>query len=84
VGTLRAVAGSFEELRALDSAAPEPPAALVPYLEKVRTGAYAVTDADVEGLKQAGLSEDEIFDATVTVAIAQGLRRLDAAMAAIG
>jgi len=84
VGSLRAVAGSFEELRALESAAPEPPAELLPYLEKVRTGAYAVTDADVEGLTQAGFSEDEIFEATVTVAIAQGLRRFDAAMAAIG
>jgi alkylhydroperoxidase family enzyme len=78
------VAGSFEELRTLESAAPEPPVELVPYLEKVRTGAFAVSDADVESLKQAGFSEDEIFEATVTVAIGQGLRRFDAAIEAIG
>ena len=78
------MAGSFEELRALEAAAPEPSPELVPYLEKVRRGAYAVTDADVERLKAAGLSEDEIFEATVTAAIGEGLRRLDAAMDAIG
>jgi hypothetical protein len=78
------VAASFDELKALESVAPEPPAKLAAYLEKVRTGAYKVTDADVEGLKAAGLSEDEIFEATVTAAIGEGLRRLDAAMDAIG
>ena len=75
---------AFAELRALESAAPEPAAQLVPYLEKVRACAYTITDSDVEGLKQAGLSEDEIFEATVTVAIGEGLRRLDAALEAIG
>jgi len=49
----------------------------------VRTRAYAVTDGDVEALKAAGLSEDEIFEQTVAVAIAEGLRRLDAASAVI-
>jgi alkylhydroperoxidase family enzyme len=78
------VTDAFQELRALESAAPEPAAALVPYLEKVRAGAYTVTDADVESLKEAGFSEDEIFEATVTVAIGEGLRRLDAALDAIG
>jgi alkylhydroperoxidase family enzyme len=77
------VAGSFEELRALESEAPGPPVELAPYLEKVRTGAYTVTDADVEALKKAGFSEDQIFEATVTAAIGEGLRRLDAAMRAI-
>ena len=78
------MAASFDELRVLESAAPAPPAELVPYLDKVRDGAYTVTDADVEALKAAGLSEDEIFEATVTVAIREGLRRLDAGLEAIG
>jgi alkylhydroperoxidase family enzyme len=63
-------------------AAPAP--ALAAYLEQVRTRAYTVTDADVERLKEAGLSEDEIFEQTVAAAIAEGLRRLDAASAVIG
>jgi alkylhydroperoxidase family enzyme len=84
MGRLRAVSDSFQELRAIGAAAPEPPVELVPYLEKVRAGAYTVTDADVESLKAAGFSEDEIFEATVSVAIGEGLRRLDAALEAIG
>jgi alkylhydroperoxidase family enzyme len=45
----------------------------------VHERAYAVTDADVEALKAAGIGEDEIFEQTVAAAIAEGLRRLDAA-----
>jgi alkylhydroperoxidase family enzyme len=82
--TLRAVADPIDELRGLVAAAPEAPEVLAPYLEKVRTGAYAVTDADIEALKNAGVSDDEIFEATTAVAIAEGLRRLDAALEAIG
>jgi alkylhydroperoxidase/carboxymuconolactone decarboxylase family protein YurZ len=77
------VADPIDELRALASAAPEPEVLFDPYLTKVRTGAYAVTDSDVEALKRAGAGEDEIFEATVTVAIGEGLRRLDAALAVI-
>jgi hypothetical protein len=51
-----------------------------PYLEKVRTRAYAITDEDVEELKRGGVTEDEIFEATVAVAIGEGLRRLDVAL----
>ena len=60
------------------------PSELAAYLEKVRTRAYTVTDADVEKLKAAGVSEDEIFEQTVAAAISEGLRRLDAASAVIG
>ena len=54
------------------------------YLEKVRDRAYAVIDRDVEALKEAGFSEDEIFEQTVMVAIVEGLRRLDRAAEVIG
>ena len=75
---------SIEELRAVvAAAAPEPPA-LAPYLEKVRSRAYTVTDADVSALIAAGVSEDEIFEQTVSTAIGEGLHRLDAAMRVIG
>jgi hypothetical protein len=57
---------------------------LVPYLKKVRRGAYAITDRDVAKLKAAGASEDEIFEATVMVATEEGLRRLDSARAVLG
>ena len=78
------MADPIDELRAIAAAAPEPSQALAPYLEKVRTCAYTLTDGDLAALKQAGVSEDEIFEATVTAAIGEGLRRLDAAQAVLG
>jgi alkylhydroperoxidase family enzyme len=54
------------------------------YLEKVCSHAYAVTDADVDAVKQAGFSEDEIFEQTVAVAVQEGLRRLDAGLGDAG
>ena len=60
-----------------------PPPALAAYLEKVRRGAYAVTEEDVEALKAAGCSEDEIFENTVSVAVAAGLERRRAALEVI-
>jgi alkylhydroperoxidase family enzyme len=78
------VSDPIEQLRAVAAAAPPEPPALAPYLDKVRTRAYTVTDADVEALKAAGHTEDEIFQHTVAVAITQGLRRLDAGLGAIG
>jgi hypothetical protein len=72
------------ELRAIVAAIPPAPESMRPYLAKVRECAYTVTDADIEELKAEGFPEDEIFEQTVAVAIAQGLRRFDAAMAVIG
>jgi alkylhydroperoxidase family enzyme len=72
------------DLRAIVANMPPAPDTMAPYLAKVRDRAYSVTDADVDRLKEAGFSEDEIFEQTVAVAIAQGLRRFDAAMEAIG
>ena len=49
------------------------------YLAKVRERAYTVTDGDVQALRDAGYSEDEIFERTVEVAVAEGRRRIVAA-----
>jgi alkylhydroperoxidase family enzyme len=71
-------------LRGIVAQMPPAPEAMAGYLARVRDRAYTVTDEDVESLKAGGFSEDEIFEQTVAVAIAQGLRRFDAAMGAIG
>ena len=60
------------------------PPELAGYLDKVRTGAFRVTDADVEALKDAGFSDDEIFEQTVAAAVGAGLARLDAGLKAMG
>lgn len=60
------------------------PPALLPYLDKVAHRAWTVTDEDVEALRRAGVSEDQIFEATVTAAVGAGLKRLRAGLAALG
>jgi alkylhydroperoxidase family enzyme len=74
----------LDELRAVVERTPAAPPSMEAYLAKVRDRAFTITDADVEALKAAGCSEDEIFDQTVAVAIGQGLRRLDAATEVLG
>jgi alkylhydroperoxidase family enzyme len=78
------VADPIAELRKVVGGTSPAPSEMIAYLEKVRERAYAVSDADVEKLKEAGISEDEIFEQTIAVAIAEGLRRLDRAAEVIG
>lgn len=61
----------------------EVPAALTKYIEKVGQHAYEVTDADVEALRQAGYSEDAIFEITVSAALGAAMGRLERGMAAL-
>lgn len=74
----------IDELRAIVAATEPAPSSMAHYLDKVRTRAYTITDADVESLKESGATEDEIFEQTVAAAIGEGLRRLDRAREAIG
>jgi alkylhydroperoxidase family enzyme len=78
------VSDHLDALRANVASTAPPAPSLAPYLEKVRANAYKVTDADVEQLRAAGLTEDEIFEQTVAAAISEGLRRLDKASSVIG
>ena len=71
------------ELRAASRPDRPAPAAFAPYLEKVRRHAYDITDADVQRLKDAGFSENEIFEHTISAAVAAGLELLDAGLAAL-
>jgi alkylhydroperoxidase family enzyme len=73
----------IERLR--EAARPDRPAPpeFAAYLEKVRRHAYKVTDRDVQELKDAEFSEDEIFEHTVSAAVAAGLERLAAGLRAL-
>jgi len=73
----------IQELPAAAEPEREAPPEFASYLEKVRLHAYKVTDADVERLKDAGFSEDEIFEQTVSAAVAAGLERLNAGLATL-
>ncbi len=78
------MADPIAELRDVVAATSPAPPEMTAYLEKVSERAFAVVDRDIEALKEAGFSEDEIFEQTVAVAIAEGLRRLDRATEVIG
>jgi alkylhydroperoxidase family enzyme len=54
------------------------PVELAGYVATVRASAYKVTDEDVARLQQAGLSDEQIFEATVAAAVGAGFDRLKA------
>lgn len=56
------------------------PPELEAYLAKVRVHAYRVTGEEVAELKADGFGEDEIFEQTVSAAVAAGLERLEAGL----
>ncbi len=59
------------------------PEMLEPYVDKIARHAYKVTDADVNDLRDAGYSEDVIFELTVSAALGAGIARLETGMAAL-
>jgi alkylhydroperoxidase family enzyme len=56
---------------------------LRPYVDKVAQNAYKVTDDDVDRLREAGYSEDAIFELTLAAALGAARARLDAGLAAL-
>lgn len=61
----------------------ELPDDLRPYVEKVAKNAYKVTDDDVDRLREAGYSEDAIFELTLAAALGAARVRLDAGLDAM-
>ena len=59
---------------------PEP---LALYVDKVTRHAYRVTDGDVQALLAAGYSQDQIFEATLSVALEAAQTRLRAGLDAL-
>jgi alkylhydroperoxidase family enzyme len=56
---------------------------LAAYLDKVRFRACDVTDEDVAGLVASGLTEDEVYEATMYTALTAGIDRFDIALRAL-
>jgi alkylhydroperoxidase family enzyme len=53
------------------------------YVEKVRRHAFKVTDGDVDALRSAGYSEDQIFEMTAAAAYGAAASRLAAGLRAM-
>ena len=63
--------------------AQEIPADLVDYVRKVALYAYKTTDEDIQRLKEAGYSEDAIFEITLCASMGAGLARLEHGLTAL-
>jgi alkylhydroperoxidase family enzyme len=80
---LRTAVAARASALALGEPGPAVPQEVEAYVDKVALHAYKVVDADVEALKEGGLSEDEIFELTVAAAVGSALVRLDRGLAAL-
>lgn len=61
----------------------EVPTALEAYIRKVTLHAHRITDQDVNALKQAGYSEDALFEITISAALGAAETRLQAGLASL-
>jgi hypothetical protein len=59
------------------------PAPLAAYVDKVARHAYKVTDADVDALRRAGYTDDQLFELTASAALGAALLRLDRGLSAL-
>ena len=75
---------ALREMRDAIGAAPEPASPLLAaYLEKVRRRAVEVTDEDVAGLLASGLTQDQVYEATMRAAMTAGIERYEAGLRAL-
>jgi alkylhydroperoxidase family enzyme len=66
-----------------DEQAGKLPAELVEYVTKVALHAFKTTDKDTQALRQAGYSEDAIFEITLSAALGVGIARLERGLAVL-
>ncbi len=59
------------------------PATIHPYVDSVVNDAAAISDDDVDRLRQSGLSEDHIFEITLCAGVGAALGRFEAGLRAL-
>jgi alkylhydroperoxidase family enzyme len=59
------------------------PEALAAYIDKVRRHAYKVTDEEVAALLAAGVTEKEIYEATMVTALTAAIDRFEIGLRAL-
>jgi alkylhydroperoxidase family enzyme len=79
----QAIASHASNLSVGTAETQEIPAALVNYVNKVALHAYKVTDQDVQQLKEAGYSEDAIFEITLCASMGASLARFERGLIAL-
>jgi alkylhydroperoxidase family enzyme len=73
----------LKEMRDPVAAGGSPRPELAAYVEKVKKNAWKVTDEDVASLLAAGLSQDEIYYATMYAAMTAGIERAEIGLRAL-
>jgi alkylhydroperoxidase family enzyme len=53
------------------------PREIVGYVEKISRHAYKVTDRDIAALKEAGYTEDQILEITISASLGPAMARLE-------
>ncbi len=76
-------AASSQRRAAFDNSSTSMTEPLRSLIDKVASGAHAVTDADVAGAVATGWSEDEVFELVVCAAVGEAERQYEAAQAAL-
>ena len=61
----------------------EIPADLQRYIETIGRHAYRIAAEDIAALRQAGWSEDAIFEVSISAAVGAGMSRLERGLAAL-
>jgi hypothetical protein len=79
----QAVAARTGELGGGSPAVGKLPENLRKHVDMIGLHAYRITDEDVDALRQAGYSDDEIFEVCVSAALGAGLARLERGLAAL-
>ncbi len=79
--TVEARAAALSGRSDTDSTVPDE---LSEWVEKVARHAYRTTDANIESLKAAGYTDDELFELTVAAALGASRARLERALEAVG
>jgi alkylhydroperoxidase family enzyme len=70
-----------QRARAFDNA--ELPEPLRPLLDKVATKSAQVTDADFATAREAGFTDDQLFELVICAAVGQSTRQYEAGLAAL-
>ncbi len=78
---VEARAGALSGRQSADTPVPDE---LSGWVEKVARHAYWTTDEDIESLKAAGYSEDQLFELTVAAALGASRARLERALETLG
>lgn len=81
---LRQAVADYAAALAMDLPDPGPiPPNLEPYIRKVALYAYKVLDREIEALRVAGYSVDEIFELTVSAAVGAAFARMKAGLSVL-